>query len=1508
MSDAFKQLIDLFAGTRGLVQGVEGQLLKRQRLGIGGLLTALLGFALGVASLVADGKAITALGDLGTTLSNVIHGNADGGTVALLAGVLLMVAGSLLYVLLRWTRFLQAESQEPFRYTVSIAPLMRSAKEAPSFVLKNEGRLALMQGDLRERLNQRIGRFTLLDAPPDAAAGALPHIHVAGDYSLREDRPDHWVLQVMPTVRLGAASAPVAMAYTVLFELGTAAGADLNPQRYDQVVERVYSSIAREIYRTIETDVRAKIERFPTRYLRAVALYFEARDIARSNTVDAYDLALDLYRDARLAFDMAPWRDGRRYLVNLPFFWRGVTHRLEMRARVSTGHVQCQLFRYMIALQTGRRPNPIFDCVRRMNEVIADLKQVHARLIDGNGWSLDDRTAVKGFFRYRADRFGRSLIRPREAEFARVRRVLFDAYVVQALAHSLLGGGREARLNLDAAAAVDPSLPTRDASYLVVRAGIEPDLLVRARLLRSATDLAPKFQIAQLGLANAVEMVFRQEGALNIGRLKIVMQQYDEVLRINPGNLSAIASQGYLYWLTDQLTEAEQCFREGLDFRAIVRDTTTAELNYGLARVLAETERYDDAYDQYAQAVAADRSVAAWSTGEQTRLTGSYYSFIEPSVIARYEAWSDKIVKRLVQRSDLAAVGQTLQSFALNDSANACLNGWFRSGDPALLDRAQRALERALEVNPTNAVAHLNRSYVEGYLADGAPERFTYALKSIAEAVELAPQWVSARTRAAELSLSPSTLEALDGQIEAVRRQIDETSEQVRRVAVAAPAARHGGAPEPVPASSDGFQANTGKTGAGDGLDARLKGLQRDLRTLEQQERDTRENYDRRLNDAITALTQDARLRELLRPQDDNDAQRWCDNALELTHDSRMRWDLLDETDVFALRALVNATAKRAVNRLTTLDKRADTDLPRAARASERGGLVEDLRRNQELLRFLQTRFYGGDLDLPLAAIEISAALGETDAAADAVVAAAVSEWAQADPSHYWLLKVWIQGRLDLRALVALGERMRRSSLRDPLRMGMMVRQLLEVPFDPKADTHDARVACMVELASRCVAAARADMGYRELLVQVLDRSGDRDATFQATVDALKTDARAQWPPLGLAELSGAFPDVAQRKAHAIQALQELDGVSLAHEHGVARNLLQALQVYDARDGGAQHSVTLVAVEIAPDLVPLVALPVGGGLQPELEADIQALRTTMRASFGIDLPGVRFFDRQGDSGGYRILLKQVPIGVDTVPVDSVFWLPEHDGAGFDVGRAGTDPITGRGGIWLSADERAERPAWVGQRYTPMAFVMRHLQAALRFRLAELVGYAELGELLARLPDASYSAIDASERVSLLTALRSLLFEGVPVLALADIVAALPGLRRRSPHFGAAAESLRKLPAILPVLPGNDGRHRLLEVGKRTRAALREGLRGAPEPVLAFDPAAHQGLMAALQKALPADLRLEPTALVVGEADLRPHLGRLMRLALPLLPVLAEDELTPEAAAVPRQSFDLEPVP
>jgi hypothetical protein len=109
------------------------------------------------------------------------------------------------------------------------------------------------------------------------------------------------------------------MAYPVPYDLGPAEQTtNLDTARYEQIVERVYSSVATEVYRKIEADVRAKIDWFPTRHLRAVALFHEAEDMARSNTVDGYDRALDLYRSSQRYFDLALLRDARRKHVQVP--------------------------------------------------------------------------------------------------------------------------------------------------------------------------------------------------------------------------------------------------------------------------------------------------------------------------------------------------------------------------------------------------------------------------------------------------------------------------------------------------------------------------------------------------------------------------------------------------------------------------------------------------------------------------------------------------------------------------------------------------------------------------------------------------------------------------------------------------------------------------------------------------------------------------------------------------------------------------------------------------------------------------------------------------------------------------------------------------------------------------------------------------------------------------------------------------------------------------------------
>ena len=89
-----------------------------------------------------------------------------------------------------------------------------------------------------------------------------------------------------------------------------------------------------------------------------------------------------------------------------------------------------------------------------------------------------------------------------------------------------------------------------------------------------------------------------------------MLAEYEEVLKINPGNIVALAAQGYVLWLlggADNAKLAKKKFETGLEFKDIVRETFVGELNYGLARIAAEEGAFEESYALYTQAIADRR-------------------------------------------------------------------------------------------------------------------------------------------------------------------------------------------------------------------------------------------------------------------------------------------------------------------------------------------------------------------------------------------------------------------------------------------------------------------------------------------------------------------------------------------------------------------------------------------------------------------------------------------------------------------------------------------------------------------------------------------------------------------------------------------------------------------------------------------------------------------------------------------------------------------------------------
>jgi tetratricopeptide (TPR) repeat protein len=775
-----------------LVKGVERELLTRRRTSaIAGLIAAV---ALALQFVALLPKDSTYLHDLGELVLNPAASIHDFKYRAELAGLLVVIASLSIYLLARRTGFLFKQSAEPFRYTFWIDDFRPATAVAP-LDPGAAARLQLLHHDLMERLSQRINRLSLLnvDALKDQP-GSASHIQVGGFYAIRERRTDEWVLHVMPQVRIGLAGQPTTLTHPVEYAL-TKAGDKLDADRYNQLVERVYSRIATEIYRRLESDVKEKLYLFPTAYLRAAALSCEAEDLARSNTVDAYERAIDMYRQALSYFRvtlLGPIADALAYL---PFVWRMVIGFQHLRARVQVGFAKCLVYRRVISTLSGRERNPLFEGRTELSAALDSLAVIQPHLT-GRRWP--DATAharfasLKTYLTFPRDTWWRLL--PKQALYSQHTKIEFDAHVVAALTYYYLDAFAKAKRELEDARAVGPALSEHDPLYALAEGEIEPDVDLEIPMFRRATEIAPDFEIAQYQLAYSMDMRFRGSGDLVRQRARRVIDEYDSVLRINPGNVAAHAQQGYLSWLTGDLDGAKAKFRDGYEIKAIARDTFVGVLSHGLARIAAEQGEFARSSDLYAEAVSSDPDIATYSPPGPLPYS-QYFEYITPAILARYRGFCSNVDRAAKRRTAAGKSGhrrkrstqvslatvKSVQGWVRNDYGNACLNYFLRMADREALDLAIQAFEKARELDPKNALvlynlhwAYSNRAQIQENRTD-AERDAEKARRRIERSAALLPAWPTGA-----LALALSRLQAGQSNVQAhlnqARAKLEEES------------------------------------------------------------------------------------------------------------------------------------------------------------------------------------------------------------------------------------------------------------------------------------------------------------------------------------------------------------------------------------------------------------------------------------------------------------------------------------------------------------------------------------------------------------------------------------------------------------------------------------------------------------------------------------------------------------------------------------------------------------
>lgn len=789
---------DLIPSTAQLkaLQGVEKDLVQNRRNSLIGALIALVAVIVQVVAAIQGPW----LGNLGQFLANFFTGNwsqlfGDGGLSAYEAiGLSVVVAGVVVYAGYGYLAFFFKESEEPFRYTFwidAIEMLNEDASDPPSPpALKDLDRLDLLHHDVKERLNQRIRRLSLLapaDAKEDKSATenrSPSNIKISGQCAVRNDDEGVW-LHIMPTVRIGPSGTPETLAQSIKFKPATQT--DISASDYGLIVEQVYSSIATEIYRQIKEDIEQKVKLFPFGYLRAVALVNEAMDFERSNTIDAYDHAIDLYETATRYYIRNKVKTLSRWIASWPIVWRKEVAFAHREARAFTGYARCLIYRRTISALSGlREQNTLFRIPLFIEEQLDALARInrHIRTDSSRRLRGDTPSRSRGgdflkFLTYPRDNWVRLIFwRPQENLFELQRKLRAEAHIVLALTCQYLNDIDGARMNLARVRAIAPVIARRSALYYLAAGEIEPEINKKLLHMQKAAELDPKFEIAHFQLAFYEEMRLRMEGDLSKFRIESVIRRYRRVSTINPGNISSQLNRGYLHWLAGQLDEAKKVYREGREKRSIVAATFTGDLVYGLARVAAEQDKLELGFELYSQAFAADPSVAAYTGESAMRSRSPQFAYIGSAILSRYREFLQTARENIQKAREntegsetfSSATLDTLLGYVLNDFGNACLNYFHRHGDERCLREGINAFEQARNLNPGNPVVNFNL-----YNAYSWTDEYTTAVRRLKQAQALAASWPKVA-----IELAQSTVREKRGHRDRARGSLREADSRLR--------------------------------------------------------------------------------------------------------------------------------------------------------------------------------------------------------------------------------------------------------------------------------------------------------------------------------------------------------------------------------------------------------------------------------------------------------------------------------------------------------------------------------------------------------------------------------------------------------------------------------------------------------------------------------------------------------------------------------------------------------
>ncbi len=313
-------------------------------------------------------------------------------------------------------------------------------------------------------------------------------------------------------------------------------------------------------------------------------------------------------------------------------------------------------------------------------------------------------------------------------------------------------------------------------------------------------------------------------------------------------------------------------------------------------------------------------------------------------------------------------------------------------------------------------------------------------------------------------------------------------------------------------------------------------------------------------------------------------------------------------------------------------------------------------------------------------------------------------------------------------------------------------------------------------------------------------------------------------------------------------------------------------------------------------LVPFVTRDRGGG---ELLDRIVALRKRFAQELGIIVPPVVLKDSlEYPSGDYKLLIHGVVVAQGSIMTDRIMAMDPGNAGGKVTGIETRDPAFGIPALWILPKDRDRAEMWGYTVVEPVAVIATHLSELFREHAAQLVGRAELQQLIdvvaRRHPRLVDELIPAQLQIGeVLHVVRRLLEEAVSIRDLRSIIEALADAARVSKSPVALTEAVRQRlgPSISEALLEPDRKLYAALLEPETEATLRKVLvKDGGDVGLAPDLATAQAILGGVHKAVEKLGVQGKRPILVAPSDLRYPLWKFVHRFLPQVTVLAQQEL------------------